>query len=90
MDSTGALINTVTCESALNYLNDTHVEVWEFHPLDLPPNAPFDAIPNATVETFIKKLLDNHNSKVSADKQIQLGNIEITDAVYIKTILKLV
>lgn len=57
----------------------------EFHPLDLPQNAPFDAVANATVETFIKKLLDNHNSKVSADKQIQLGNIEITDAVYIKT-----
>lgn len=85
MDSTGDFINTVTCESALNYFNDTHVEVWEFHPLDLPPNAPFDAIPNATVETFLKKLLDNHNSRVSTDKQIQLGNIEITDPVYIKT-----
>lgn len=30
MDSQGALINTITCESALNYLNDIHVGVWSF------------------------------------------------------------
>ncbi|WP_297523187.1 phage tail protein [uncultured Clostridium sp.] len=85
MTNTGEFTNTVVCESVLNYLNDTYVGVWEFHPLDLPAKAPKGAIANATVSTFLTKLLDNHNSKVGKEKQILLGNIEINEPVYIKT-----
>ena len=85
MSNSGEFTNTVVCESVLNYLNDTYVGLWEFHPLDVPQKAPIGAIANATVITFLKKLLDNHNSKVGKEKQIQLGTIEINEPVYIKT-----
>ncbi|MGL4760419.1 MAG: phage tail protein [Sarcina sp.] len=85
MNSTGEFTNTIVCESSLNYLNDTYVGVWEFHPLEVPPKSPVGAIANATVITFLTKLLDNHNSKVGKEKKIQLGTIEINDPVYIKT-----
>ncbi|WP_297437273.1 phage tail protein [uncultured Clostridium sp.] len=84
MDSTGEFANVITCESVLNYFNDTNTGKWEYHPLEVPEKAPSYAIPNATVKMFLKDVLDNHNSKVSKEKQIFLGNIEFDDAVFIK------
>ena len=85
MNSEGEFLNIITCESAINYFNDTYVGQWEFHPLEVPDKAPKGSIPNATVKMFLSKVLDNHNSIVESEKQILLGNIEINDRVYIKT-----
>ena len=85
MSNIGEFNNTITCESIINYFNDTYVGKWEFHPLDLPDKAPKGAISNATIKMFLSKVLDNHNSKVEVEKQIYLGNIEFDDRVYIKT-----
>ena len=85
MDSSGEFTNIVTCESVLNYFNDTYVGKREFHPLEVPDKAPKWSFPNATVKLFLRYILDNHNAKVKVDKRIYLGNIEINDSVYIKT-----
>ncbi|WP_297436854.1 phage tail protein [uncultured Clostridium sp.] len=85
MDDTGTFTNIVTCEGILNYFNDTSVGKWEFHPSSLPTTASKNAIANATVKTLFNKVIDNHNSKVEKTKQIQVGNIEINDSIFVKT-----
>lgn len=64
MDSSGNFYKEVICESELAYLNDTKVRIW--------------TITNMSIHDYIAKVINNHNSHTSADKQFQLGNIEIT------------
>lgn len=91
MDSKGIFSCDVTCESSLNYLNDTRVGKWEIHPGEytltetvatLDPSIIYT---NVTVNVFLELILNNHNAKVSQDKKILLGNITIEDTVYCYT-----
>lgn len=63
MDDTGLFFKEVLCESALAFLNDSKVR---------------NAILAATPTGFLTELLSNHNSKVDATKQIQMGNVDVT------------
>lgn len=56
---------SVECEGAFAFLNDTHQE-----------SAVYE---NYSLSNFINKLLTKHNSKVSADRKIYLGNITVDD-----------
>ncbi len=53
------------CEGALAFLNDTTQPRAEYHDI--------------SVEDFLRTLLDVHNSKVSAGRQILLGDVTVTD-----------
>jgi len=55
---------TILCESALAYLNDSIVR----------PNS-FSGSPLE----FLTMLLDNHNSQVSEEQQLKLGNVTVKD-----------
>jgi hypothetical protein len=69
MDSNGLFYKEVTAEGSLNYLLDSKTRKLVYE-LKTP------------VEIFTD-LLNEHNSKVGVDKQIQLGNIEMTNATTI-------
>lgn len=45
-------------------------------------NDPFTVYENMTVSTYLQLLLDNHNSKVTDDKKIYLGNVTVSGNVY--------
>lgn len=75
MDNSGIYKNTITCESVLNYLNDTYSQKWAFYPLDVPPKSEKYAIGNYTTKMFLSKILDNHNNQVEDSKKIYLGNV---------------
>ena len=65
MSSTGEISKSVICESELGYLHDSHQRYGEYH--------------NISVKDFLKLILDNHNSQVSADKRFVLGNVTVRD-----------
>lgn len=67
MDSSGKIYKKITCEGALGFLNDTNQRANTFITSD--------------VRTFITQILNDHNSKVDSHKQIQVGNINVTDNV---------
>lgn len=75
MDNGGIYKNTITCESVLNYLNDTYSQKWAFYPLDVPPKSEPYALGNYTTKMFLSKVLDNHNNQVDDSKKIYLGNV---------------
>lgn len=85
MSDSGEFTNLIQCENILNYLNDVHVDKWEFYPLEIPEKAAKNAIGNFTTKMFIVKVLDKYNSAVESSKRIFCGNIEIEEPVYIKT-----
>jgi len=66
MDSTGALSQTVVCESELAFLKDTNTRYGEYH--------------NITVRNFLAVIINNHNSLVDADKQFTLGIVNVVDS----------
>lgn len=85
MSDVGLFINSIQCESVLNYLNDVYVEKWQFYPEGLPKNSKGDAFANFTTEKFISKVLDKYNSVVQNEKKIFLGNIEVVQPIQAKT-----
>ncbi len=68
MDSSGKLYTNVICESELGYLNDSTTRYGEYHDI--------------SVSDFLKVMIDNHNSMVTADKRFELGIVEITGKLY--------
>lgn len=71
MTQDGKFHKEVTCEGALAFLNDTHTRRWNFT--------------NQTPEQILTYLLNQHNSKVDSERQIQLGTVEITQPITIDT-----
>lgn len=92
MNSDGSFTCEVTCESAINFLNDTRVGKWDIHP-DLyvpdPTNEddldPYRTYIQMTVRDLLQLVLNNHNAKVADDKKIFMGNITVEDTVYCST-----
>lgn len=82
MTSDGMFYNDVICEGLLNYLIDSTVGLWELHPAEVPKDSPAYAEANYDTRKFLKKILDNHNSKVDDKKKIYLGNVTLIDSVY--------
>ena len=94
VSSDGKVVEKITCEGVLNFLNDTRTKRWAIHPGkatsediswqtdEEKQNDPYIIKENMTVKQYLKLLLDNHNSKVSKSKQIFLGNVDIEDSVY--------
>lgn len=94
VSSDGKIVERITCEGVLNFLNDTRTKRWAIHPGkatsediswqtdEEKQNDPYIIKENMTVKQYLKLLLDNHNSKVSKSKQIFLGNVDIEDSVY--------
>lgn len=100
MTSEGKAFFKVTCESVLNFLNDSLVGKWAIHPGEAPKedendinditeeekkNDPFTVYENMNVEKFLSLILENHNSKVKADKKILKGNVTVEGNVYCYT-----
>lgn len=71
MTQEGNFLKEVMCEGALAYLNDTNTRRWNFA--------------NKTPAEILTYLLNEHNSKVDATRQIQLGIVELTQAITIDT-----
>jgi hypothetical protein len=69
MDSNGMFYKDVTVEGSLDYLLDSSTRKYTYE-LKTPTE-------------ILTDLLNKHNSKVSSNRQIHLGNIEITNATTI-------
>ncbi|MBE6068852.1 MAG: hypothetical protein E7211_14315 [Clostridium lundense] len=67
MDSNGIFFKEVTCEGAMSYLNDSRQRANTF------------AATNLT--DFLTQILAIHNSKVDSNKQMQVGNVDVTGSV---------
>lgn len=89
MRDDGSIYYKFTCESVLNYLNDTRVGKWDIHPEKQPEEEKEDntstIYENMTVRKLLELLLNNHNSKVKDDKKIYLGNVNINENVFCYT-----
>ena len=92
MNEDGMLYYNVTCESVLNYLNDTRVGKWAIHPSSKPvleegeeADTTVIVYENMNVQKTLQLILDNHNSKVLEDKKIFIGNVTVSDSVYCYT-----
>lgn len=83
MNDEGEFINTVTCESVLNYLVDVTVPVWNLYGGDIPKKAPVGSEGNVTVNQLLNKVLDEYNS--GAKVSISLGNVTVEGNVTLKT-----
>lgn len=68
MESSGLISTEVVCESELGYLNDSITKYGEYH--------------DTSVRDYLQIILDNHNKQVSADKQFQVGIIEVEENLY--------
>jgi phage minor structural protein len=71
MGSDGSFINQVTCEGAMNYLIDSNTRRWHFE--------------NQTPYQILEYLLYQHNLKVTDDRKIHLGTVELTQPITIDT-----
>ncbi len=68
MESSGLISTEVVCESELGYLNDSITGYGEYH--------------DTSVRDYLQIILDNHNKQVSADKQFQVGIVEVEENLY--------
>ena len=68
MESSGLISTEVVCESDLGYLNDSITQYGEYH--------------DTSVRDYLQIILDNHNNQVSADKQFQVGIVEVEENLY--------
>lgn len=66
--STGELKMSVICESELGYLMDSSVTYAEYHDM--------------SVNDYLKKLIDNHNSQVGKEKHFEIGDVEVESNLY--------
>lgn len=73
MPADGKFSKDVTCEGALNYLNDSQTDTWHFG--------------DQTPEQIIQFLLDKHNEKMEDDtsRKIYLGTIEVIQHITVDT-----
>ena len=69
MDSNGEFTKECTCESAMGYLNDTHIRRITYT--------------NKSPAFILSDLLSKHNAKVDASRQIQIGTVEPTQNITI-------
>lgn len=68
---------TIEAEGQLACLNDSIVPPFDF-PADYDGDADYKAADNV-VAFWLGKLIDGHNAQVSAEQQIRLGNVTVTD-----------
>lgn len=70
----------ITCEGALAFLNDSVVRPFAF-PEDFLTDPDYqDAADHGNVvEYFLGWLIDEHNAQVTADRQLTLGTVTVTD-----------
>ena len=70
----------MTCEGALDYLNDSVIRPYRF-PEDFQHDEDYiDAAENGNViEFFLGWLIDQHNAQVGQDRQLHLGTVTMTD-----------
>ena len=68
---------TIEAEGQLACLNDSIVPPFDF-PADYDGDADYQAADNV-VAFWLGKLIDGHNAQVSAEQQIRLGNVTVTD-----------
>ena len=73
LNEDGQVYTEVQAESELIYLNDSLVGIWD--------------IEGMGVSDFFQKVINNHNQQVGTlgDKQFQLGRIEVTGSITVKT-----
>lgn len=71
------LERTVEAEGQLACLNDSVVPPFDF-PADYEDDPAYEAADNV-VAFWLGKLLDNHNSQVTEEQQIKLGQITVSD-----------
>jgi len=71
MQPDGTFVNQTVCEGAMAYLCDTQTRRWHFQ--------------NQTPSQILTYLLDQHNAKVDASKQIHVGTVQITQPITIDT-----
>jgi len=64
MDATGALLQTVTCESELGYLMDSITRYGEYH--------------NITVKAFLEVIIANHNLGIEDYKKFTVGTVNVS------------
>lgn len=69
--------HTVEAEGQLACLNDSLVPPFSF-PSDYEESAEYEQAENV-VAFWLGKLLDSHNAQVSAEQQIKLGSVTVTD-----------
>lgn len=74
------LERTIEAEGQLACLNDSIVQPFEF-PGDYAEDADYQAAAESgnVVEFWLGKLLDSHNSQVTEEQQILLGDVTVTD-----------
>lgn len=75
VDFNGA--RTIEAEGQLACLNDSIVPPFDF-PADYDGDADYKAADNV-VAFWLGKLIDSHNAQVSAEQQIRLGDVTVTD-----------
>lgn len=71
------LSRTVEAEGQLACLNDSIVPPFDF-PADYEDNQEYEGADNV-VAFWLGKLLDNHNSQVTEEQQIKLGQVTVSD-----------
>ena len=68
LSSSGELKMSVICESELGYLMDSSVTYAEYHDL--------------SVEGYLTKLIENHNSQVDREKHFTVGEVTVESNLY--------
>ena len=88
MDSNGIFTYDVYCMDRWDYLNRTKTGRWDIHPGTYTQEEsynedkdPYEIKENMNVQKYLKLILDNHNSKVSDNRKIYLGNVTVDDNV---------
>ena len=70
-------VRNIEAEGQLACLNDSIVPPFNF-PEDFEEDAAYEKAENV-VQFWLEKLIDSHNEQVSAEQQIKLGNVTVTD-----------
>lgn len=70
-------VRNIEAEGQLACLNDSIVPPFNF-PEDYEEDAAYEKAENV-VQFWLEKLIDSHNEQVSAEQQIKLGNVTVTD-----------
>lgn len=68
LSSSGEFKMSVICESELGYLMDSSVTYAEYHDL--------------SVEGYLTKLIENHNSQVDREKHFKIGEVNVESSLY--------
>lgn len=95
MTTDGIVTEKITCEGALNFLNDTRVGRWAIHPGkatndeiawqtdEEKHNDPYKIYEDMTVKKYLQLLINSHNNKIgTCSNNIWLGDVTVNDEVY--------